>query len=60
MKRFIKKAWKSFLKEEDGDELVQWGVIIALAAALIVIAYEINSIIQEKLHAAQEQIELLP
>ena len=48
---------KRFIKGEDGAELVQWAIIIAICVALAVIAYQISQSAAEKLNEAKEQID---
>jgi Flp pilus assembly pilin Flp len=38
----IKKIFKSFIKDTSGSELIQWAIILAIAAGLAIVAFVIS------------------
>jgi len=56
----LKAYAKAFLKDENGSELVQWAVVIAIAVVLAAIAVAISNSAGEKLEDAKDFIDQLP
>jgi len=56
----LKAYTKAFVKDENGSELVQWAVIIAIAVVLAAIAVAISNSAGEKLNDAKDFIDDLP
>lgn len=53
----MKKYLHDFFKEEEGAELVQWCIIIAIAATLAVVALRISTKAQSKASEAENMID---
>lgn len=57
MKKRCSEFFKSFVNEEDGAELIQWAILIAIMAALAIVAWQIFAIAQGKLEGAKNDLE---
>lgn len=51
---------KRFLKDENGSELVQWAVVVAIAVMLAAVAVGISQAASNKLDDAKDFIDQLP
>ena len=56
----LKAYAKAFLRDENGSELVQWAVVIAIAVVLAAIAVAISNSAGDKLNDAKDFIDNLP
>lgn len=59
MRRILQYA-KRFFKDEDGSELVQWAVVVAIAVILAAVAITISDAAGQKLEDARDYIDQLP
>lgn len=59
MRRFLQYS-KHFIKDEDGSELVQWAVVVAIAVILAAVAITISDAAGDKLEDAKDYIDQLP
>lgn len=58
MKNFIKNnPIIKKLQDETGMELIEWGILIVIVAALIGVAFTISSSLQSSMEDAGEQIQ---
>jgi Flp pilus assembly pilin Flp len=53
----LKSYSRKFFKNEDGAELIEWAVILALVVGLIVAAVKIVDLMNNKLDETQSQLE---
>ena len=51
---------KRFIQDEDGSELVQWAVVVAIAVILAAVAITISDVAGQKLEDAKDYIDQLP
>lgn len=51
---------KHFFQDENGSELVQWAVVVAIAVILAAVAITISDAAGEKLEDAKDYIDQLP
>ena len=51
---------KRFLRDENGSELVQWAVVVAIAVMLAAVAVGISQAASSKLDDAKDFIDQLP
>ena len=56
----LKAYARAFLRDENGSELVQWAVVIAIAVVLAAIAIAISNSAGSKLNDAKDFIDQLP
>lgn len=59
MRRFFQYV-KHFVRDEDGSELVQWAVVVAIAVILAAVAITISDAAGQKLEDAKDYIDQLP
>lgn len=59
MRKLIRYT-KHFFRDEDGSELVQWAVVVAIAVILAAVAITISDAAGEKLEDAKDYIDQLP
>lgn len=59
MRKFFQYA-KRFIRDEDGSELVQWAVVVAIAVILAAVAITISDVAGQKLEDAKNYIDQLP
>lgn len=52
----MKKLLKKFIKGEEGGEMIEWGVVLLIAALLIAIAVGISTTLGDKLTNAGNAI----
>lgn len=53
----MKEYFKRFVKEEDGADLLEFVIIIAIVAAIALVVYGIVDIVKKKMDEAQKAIE---
>lgn len=59
MKKFI-NTFKSFIKDDEGAELLEYAIVIIIVAAMAVVIYAIASSAKSKALQAQEAIDGIP
>ena len=59
MRKLLNYA-KHFIRDEDGSELIQWAVVVAIAVILAAVAMTISDAAGQKLEDARDYIDQLP
>jgi Flp pilus assembly pilin Flp len=53
----MKKFFKAFLREEDGAELIEYAIVIAIVAVIAAVIVVIAKTVQRKVEGAKDLIE---
>ena len=56
----LMKTFKSFIKDDDGAELLEYAIVIIIVAALAAVIYGIASSAKKKVDDAQKAINDIP